>query len=302
MQYRRLGKGGPRISAIGLGTWPIGGGMGMVEEKTGIRIIRTALDHGINHIDTAQGYRSSEETVGKALRDGYRDNCFLVTKASLDFSQAGILSAIEDSLRKLRVAYVDLYLIHSWNPEYPIKESMETMARIREQGKARFIGVSNFNASQMEQADGTAQFQANQVCYNIIDRQIEAEDLPYCEGRGIGLIVHSPLAKGLLTGKYSPGDRFPEDDERYGFPRFQGERFAGYLAAAERVREVAEAKGISPVHLAVAWTLRQPAVSSVLVGAKSVEQLQDHLKAADMSFSTEELAQIDAATTAVVER
>lgn len=302
MRYRVLGKSGPRISAIGLGTWPIGGGMGVVDERTGIRVIRTALDYGINHVDTAQGYCSSEETVGKALRDGYRDRCFLVTKASFDFSEAVILKAVEDSLRKLKVDHLDLYLIHNWNPMYPIEASMETMARIRQQGKARYIGVSNFNSSQMEQAWNTAPFQANQVCYNLIDRQIEAEDIAYCERQGIGIIVHSPLAKGLLTGNTVQGYRFPQDDERSGFPRFQGERFAGYLAAAERLGEVAEAKGISLVQLAVAWTLRRPVVFSVLVSAKSVEQLDEHLKAAEVSFSDQELMQIDVATAGVVER
>jgi aryl-alcohol dehydrogenase-like predicted oxidoreductase len=240
--------------------------------------------------------------VGKALRDGYRDKCFLATKASVDFSREGIMKAIEDSLRKLQVGYVDLYLVHRWNPEYPIRESMETMARIREQGKARFIGVSNFNASQMENARQSAPFLANQVKYNIIDRQIEAEDIAYCAKRGIGIIVHSPLAKGLLTGKYRPGHEFPSEDERSDFPRFRGERFAGYLVAAERLRAVAEAKGISLVQLAVAWTLHRPEVSSVLVGAKSVDQLEEHLKAVEVSFSAEELERIDAATTSVVER
>ena len=276
--------------------------MGAMDETTGIRIIRTALDRGINHVDTAQGYRSSEETVGKALRDGYRDKCFLVTKASFDFSQDGILTAIEDSLRKLQVEYVDLYLIHNWNPRYPVDKSMGTMAGIRKQGKARFIGVSNFNTEQMQQAGGAASFQANQVCYNLIDRQIEAKDLPFCEQEGIGIIVHSPLAKGLLTGRYGPEHRFPADDERSGFPRFQGQRFSSYLAAAERLREVAAAKGISLVQLAVAWTLRQPTVSSVLVGVKSVEQLEEHLGAVEVTFSARELEQIDAATVEVVER
>jgi aryl-alcohol dehydrogenase-like predicted oxidoreductase len=274
------------------------------DEKSwsGIRIIRTALDHGINHVDTAQGYRSSEETVGRALRDGYRDRCFLVTKASLDFSPAGITRAVEDSLRKLQVEYVDLYLIHSWNPRYPIGESMETMERIREKGKARFIGVSNFNASQMEDARQSTPFLANQVKYNIIDRQIEAADIPYCSKRGIGIIVHSPLAKGLLTGKYQSGHEFPAEDERSGFPRFQGERFAGYIAAAERLTQVAEVRGISLARLAVAWTLRRPEVSSVLVGAKSVAQLEQQLEAVEVRLSAEELERIDAATVSVAER
>jgi aryl-alcohol dehydrogenase-like predicted oxidoreductase len=293
MEHRQLGKDGPRVPVLGLGTWPLGGGMGRVDERTAIAMIRTALDNGITLIDTAQAYHTSEATIGKALKDGYRERCFLATKASGDYSREGIRAAMENSLRALGVDYVDLYQIHWWDPRYPIEESMETMARLQEEGKARYIGVSNFNAKQMQQALQIARFHSNQPGYNMFDRQIEAEDIPFCEREGIGIVAHSPLAKGLLTGKYTPGHRFAADDERSGFPRFQGETFARYLAVSDQLKEVAHAKGLSLIQLAISWLLRLPAITCVLVGAKNPAQVEDHLGAVGVTFSDDELARIE---------
>ena len=150
MNYRQLGKDGADIPVIGLGAWPIGGGMGNMDDRESIDTVRTAIDSGITLLDTAQAYRTSEATLGRALKDGYRERCFLATKVSRQYSRGDIENAIENSLRNLDVDCVDLYQIHSWNPQYPIEESMETMARLQEQGKTRFIGVSNFNAAQMQ--------------------------------------------------------------------------------------------------------------------------------------------------------
>lgn len=293
MEHRQLGKDGPRVPVIGFGAWPIGGGMGQTEERTAIATVRAAIDSGITLVDTAQAYRTSEETIGRALKDGYRDRCFLATKVSRDYSRQGILSAMEESLRKLDVDHVDLYQIHGWSPQYPIAESMGAMARLQEQGKTRFIGVSNFNAARMQEALRVARFHSNQPRYNLFDRQIEAEDIPFCERAGIGILAHSPLAKGLLTGRYASGHRFPDDDERARFPRFQGETFAQYLAVAERLKEVARDKGLSLVQLAIAWLLRLPAVTCVLVGGKDPEQVREHAGAAGVKFSDDELTRIE---------
>ena len=293
MQVRKFGKNGPQVTAIGFGAWPIGGGMGRVEEKAAIDTVRAAIDQGITLIDTAQYYMTSEALIGKALKGGYRQRCFLATKVSFDYSRKGILEAMENSLKALQVDYVDLYQIHSWNPEYPIEESMETLADLQRKGKTRFIGVSNFNKNQMQQALKTAPFQSNQPVYNMIDRDIEAEDLPFCAEKGIGILAHSTLAKGLLTGKYKPGYRFPPDDERSGFTRFQGEAFIGYIRLAERLSEIAQDKGISLLQLAIAWALRLPTISSVLVGAKTPTQIADYLGAIAVRFSEEELRRID---------
>ena len=293
MQYRQLGQNGPQVPVLGLGAWPLGGGMGYVDESTAIDTIHAALDHGISLIDTAQAYRTSEGIIGKALQGGYRQRCFLATKASRDYSPAGIRAAIEDSLRALDVDAVDLYQIHGWPGDELIVAAMETMARLQAEGKARYIGVSNFSAARMQQALGVTRFHSNQPRYNLFDREIEAEDVPFCAREGIGILVHSPLAKGLLTGKYTPGYPFPADDERSRFPRFQGETFARYLAAAGQLEAVARDKGLSLVQLAVAWPLRLPAVTCVLVGAKDPGQVQEHVAAAEVTFTPGELARIE---------
>ncbi len=293
MNYRQLGKDGADIPVIGLGAWPIGGGMGNMDDRDCIDTVRTAIDSGITLLDTAQAYRTSEATLGRALKDGYRERCFLATKVSRQYSRGDIENAIENSLRNLDVDCVDLYQIHSWNPQYPIEESMETMARLQEQGKTRFIGVSNFNATQMQQAYNIAPFHSNQPRYNMFDRNIEAEDLDFCRQTGIGILAHSPLGKGLLTGKYAPGYVFSEDDERAGSPRFQGDLFARYLAVADELKSVAAEKDITMVQLAIAWLLRREEVTCVLVGAKNSDQVKEHVGAADVEFSDDELERIE---------
>jgi aryl-alcohol dehydrogenase-like predicted oxidoreductase len=295
MEYRQLGKDGPQVPVLGLGTWPIGGGMGFVDENTAIATIHAAIDSGITLLDTAQGYRTSEATIGKALKGSYRERCFLATKVSDDYSPQAIRAAMENSLRALDVDYVDLYQIHHWAPEYPIEESMEVMARLQREGKTRAIGVSNFDAGQMAQALQVAPFQANQVRYNLFDRQIEAQDVPFCEGKGIGILAHSVLAKGLLTGKYSVDHQFAADDERSGFGRFKGETFVEYLAVARRLEEIARDKGLTLIQLALAWALRLPVITCVLVGAKSPAQVGGYLGAVGATFSDGELARIEEA-------
>ena len=293
MEYRQLGKDGPQVPVLGLGAWPIGGGMGHVAEAEAIATIHAAIEHGITLIDTAQGYMTSEATLGKALKNGYRERCFIATKVSRDYSRQGIRSAMEDSLRALGVDYVDLYQIHHWDDRYPLDEMMETMARLQEEGKTRYIGVSNFDAGQMAQALEIAHFLSNQPPYNLIDRQIEAEDIPFCEREGIGILAHSPLTKGLLAGKYTVDHKFGPDDERSTSARFQGEAFAGYLAAVDRLKEIAQAKGLTMVQLALAWALRLPAVTCVLVGARNPAQVEAQLGAVGVTFSEAELARID---------
>ena len=293
MNHRQLGKDGADIPVIGLGAWPIGGGMGNMDDRDSIDTVRTAIDSGITLLDTAQAYRTSEATLGRALKDGYRERCFLATKVSRQYSRGDIENAIENSLRNLDVDYVDLYQIHSWNPQYPIEESIETMARLQEQGKTRFIGVSNFNAAQMQQAYDIAPFHSNQPRYNMFDRNIEAEDLDFCKQTGIGILAHSPLGKGLLTGKYASGHVFSEDDERAGSPRFQGDLFARYLAVADQLKSVAADKNITMVQLAIAWLLRREEVTGVLVGAKNSDQVKEHVGAADVAFSNDELVRIE---------
>ena len=293
MEFRQLGRGGPDVSAIGLGAWPFGGAMGHVEEQAAITTTRAAIDAGVTLVDTAQSYLASQGFLGKALQDGYRERCFLCTKVSNDFSPQAIYAAMEESLRMLRVDRVDLYQIHSWNPTYPIDESMEAMARLQEQGKTRYIGVSNFDAEQMAQAGQTALVNSNQPRYNLLDRRIEAEDLPYCQLHGIGNLIHSPLGQGLLTGRYRPGHQFAASDRRSQNASFQGESFEQIVAVADRLQEVAADRGLSLIQLAISWVLRQKAVSCVLVGAKSPQQFQEHLGAVGVELTEEELTRIE---------
>ena len=258
MHTRRLGKDGPEVSVLGLGGWPLGGGMGQIDERTVINIVRAAIDRGVTLIDTAEAYLASEARIGKALRHGYRERCFLATKVSYDYSQAGINAAIERSLRTLGVDYVDLYQIHTWVRRYPLEEAMTTMARLQQAGKARYIGVSNFDAEQMQRGLQSARFQSTQPIYNLFNRHIEKQDAPFCARQGIGILAYSPLAKGLLTGKYGAGHVFPPHDERHESLNFQSDRFAHQLAAIERLQEVAGDKGITLSQLAIAWALRGP--------------------------------------------
>ena len=291
---RQSGVQGPEVSVIGLGAWPIGGGMGVLDEQQSIRTVRAAIDSGITLLDTAQAYRTSEATLGRALADGYRDRCFLATKVSGDYTKAGVRAAMENSLQALGVDCVDLYQVHSWPGEsVPIEETMDEMLRLQTEGKTRWLGVSNFNAAQMAMALQVAPIVSSQPRYNMIDREIEPQDLPWCEANGVGNLAHSPLAKGLLTGKYRPGHMFRPDDERSGFERFQGDALARYCALTDKLTEVAAAKGITMVQLAIAWCLRQPAVSSVLVGAKTETQVAEHVGAAAVTFDGDELAHID---------
>jgi len=296
MNTRPLGTGGPPVPVLGFGAWPLGGGLGRIERSTAVNAVRTAIDSGITLVDTAEAYRSSEQILGEALAGGWRDRCFLATKASSDYSSAGIRRALEQSLRSLRTDHVDLYQIHGWNPAWPIESSMEEMRKLQEERKALHIGVSNFLPEHMERALRVCRFATNQVRYSILFRGVEEDGtIGFCGREGIGVIVHSPLAKGLLTGRYTRSSRFPADDERSGFPDFQGERLAGHLARAERLAGIARARGVSLVQLAIAWTLACPQVCCTLVGAKSPPQVREHVAAAEIELTPRELAAIDEA-------
>jgi len=295
IEHRHLGTDGPSVPVLGFGAWPIGGGLGRVEKSTAIATVRAAIDSGITLVDTAEGYRTSEALIGEALRAGYRDRCFLATKASRDFRPRGIRRALEASLRALRVDHVDLYQIHGWDAAVPVEQSMEEMARLKEEGKTRFVGVSNFLPQHMERARSVCPVVANQVRYSLLFREIEEGTVDYCRRHGIGILVHSPLAKGLLTGRYTPNSTFAADDERSGFADFTGERFARHLARADRLAEIAREKQLTLVQLAIAWTLRLDVVSCTLVGAKSPEQISDHGKAAGVTLSAADLERIEKA-------
>jgi aryl-alcohol dehydrogenase-like predicted oxidoreductase len=297
MEQRILGRGGPPVPVIGFGAWPIGGGMGAVDEAEAVRTVHHALDHGVTLIDTAEAYRSSEETLGKALHSwsGTRERIFLATKVrGTDLSREHIERAIGESLRQLRTDYVDLLQAHSWDAGHPIEETMRAFEELTRSGKVRFAGVSNFTVAQMEAARAVSAVQSLQPAYSLLARGAEAEILPYCLAQGIGVLAHSPLAKGLLTGKYTLQTVFPADDERSRMPRFAGEEGRRNLEAAGRLRAWAEARGHTLVEMAIAWVLSNPAVTVCLCGAKTPQQVDDHVRAASWKLSAADRAEIDA--------
>lgn len=292
MRSKKLGKYGPEVPVICLGAWPLGGGMGELSEKQVITTVHASLDCGITFIDTAEGYRSSESVLGKALV-GKRDKVFLATKLSGDHSLAHMNRAIENSLRALQTDYIDLYQLHGPRPETPIEQTIGGLLKLKEQGKIRYIGVSNFSKEQHAQALQFSHVDSSQPMYSLFVRTAGEDVLPFCLEHSIGVIVHSPLAKGLLTGKYTPDTKFPQDDERSWMAAFQGERFSSALTVAEKLKVWAEAKGHTMVHLAIAWTLANPAVTSCIVGAKTPEQVIHNAEAANWILTPDELLEID---------
>jgi aryl-alcohol dehydrogenase-like predicted oxidoreductase len=294
MKTRPLGKDGPPVSILGFGAWPIGGGMGAVDEAAAIATVRAAIDHGLTFLDTAQAYRGSEALIGRALRDGYGARCFLASKVSGDYAPAAIIRACENSLRALGVDHLDLYQLHSWREDQAVEDSLATMLALRDGGKIRFIGVSNYTVPRLERALRAAPIASVQNRHNALDAEAESTVLPFCARAGVGFLSHSPLAKGLLAGAYTPATVFAPDDERSTFRRFRGAEFTAYLASIDELKAVARNKGVTLVQLALAWLMRLPAVTSVLVGAKSPAQIAGQAAAAEITFTAGETARIAA--------
>jgi aryl-alcohol dehydrogenase-like predicted oxidoreductase len=291
MQQRQLGHDGPRVPVIGFGAWPIGGGMGSIDERQAIATLHHALDRGVTLIDTAEAYRTSEEVIGRALAawSGPRDRVFVATKVrSDDLSPGHIREAVERSLRSLGVETIDLVQAHGWDPHHPIEATMDAFQSLVDSGKVRYVGVSNFDVPQMQAAWNRHPFQSLQPRYNLLDRDIEASILPYCERQQIGVLAHSPLAKGLLTMRYLPGHVFPADDERSQMPRFQGDEFRRLAERARGLDAWARERGHTLLELAIAWVLSHPAVTVCLCGAKSPEQVDDHIRAAEWRLTEDE--------------
>jgi aryl-alcohol dehydrogenase-like predicted oxidoreductase len=276
-----------RVSRVALGTWAIGGWMwGGSDEAESISTIRAALDHGINLIDTAPvyGFGRAEEIVGKALAEGrLRSRVVIATKVGLEWdsgtvfrnaSRPRILREVEDSLRRLRTDYIDVYQVHWPDPLVRIEETAEAMQTLFVQGKIRAIGVSNFSVRQMESFRQVAPLHVLQSPYNLFERGIEADLLPYCRTRKIATFGYGALCRGLLSGRMQPDTRFVGDDLRRTDPKFRDPRFAEYLAAVRRLDRLARGSfDRRVIHLAIRWMLDQ-GVTTALWGARHPEQLQ----------------------------
>jgi len=275
------------VSRIGLGTWAIGGTeWGEVSDGDAIATCLAIFDHGINLIDTAPiyGYGRAEELVGRAMRQhGRRESFYIATKAGLEWNERGVFAnsdparlrkEFEGSLRRLDTEYVDLYQIHWPDTTIPMERAAETLLGLYEEGKIRAIGVSNFSAAQMDAFWSVAPLHSNQPPYNLFERAIDDEVLPYCREHGIAVLTYSSLCRSLLAGRLTLETKFPDGDVRHEDPKFQPPRFAQYLNAVGQLRDFArERYGKSVLELAVRWVLDRPGVSAALWGAKRPEQL-----------------------------
>ena len=313
MQTVKFGKTGMEITPIGFGAWAIGGGgwaaaWGPQDDDEAVGAIWRAVELGVNWVDTAAvyGLGHSEELVAQALKsvpDSERPYVF--TKCSLVWDGEGDISNVlekdsvkrecEESLRRLQTDVIDLYQIHWPRPDEYIEEGWEAMAELKDEGKVRHIGVSNFDVSQMERIGEIAPVETLQPPYNMLNRGVEEEILPYCGENDIGVIVYSPMRSGLLTGKMTPERvaNLPSDDWRRNAQDFQEPRLSRNLELVELLEEIGADHGLSPGEVAIAWTLRQPAVTAAIVGGRRPDQVDGIIGAAELRLSEDELDRIE---------
>jgi len=314
LETRPLGKTDMRITPIGFGAWAIGGadwkfGWGAQDDERSVAAIHRALERGINWIDTAAayGFGHSEDVVARALA-GMHDRPYVFTKCGLvpsgegdggtreDISRESIRRECEASLRRLRVEAIDLYQIH-WPTDRleDIAEGWAAMAQLVRDGKVRYVGVSNFNIEELERAAGIRAVDTLQPPYSLVKRDAETELFPYCREHEIGVIVYSPMQSGLLSGAMTKerAATLPANDWRSRAPEFKDPRLSQNLALVERLRTVGARHGKSPGEVAIAWTLRDPVVSGAIVGARSPEQIDGIMGAADFRLDAAEVAALE---------
>jgi aryl-alcohol dehydrogenase-like predicted oxidoreductase len=315
MEYRQLGRSGLRVSALSLGTMSFGdrgpdAPVGMTDATGAARQIDLCLEAGINLIDTADVYSSgvSEEILGKVLR-GRRDRLVLATKARFPMgdgpndaglSRHHLIEACEASLRRLQTDHIDLYQVHQWDGQTPLEETLDTLDTLVRQGKVRYIGCSNYSGWQVMKALGISElrgvqrFVSQQIHYTLQAREAEYELIPVSLDQGLGILVWSPLAGGLLSGKYRRDQQGPEGARHFGGwdepPIYDSERLYDIV---DVLVEVADGHGVSPAQVALAWLLGRPGVSSVVIGARTDEQLADNLAAGELELGEDERARLD---------
>jgi aryl-alcohol dehydrogenase-like predicted oxidoreductase len=309
MQTRQLGKTNMEITPIGLGAWAIGGswsgGWGPQDDDESVKTVHRALELGINWVDTAPvyGLGHSEEVVGRAIKESnYKPYVF--TKCSLvwndkgevvnNLSSASLQSECEASLKRLGVETIDLYQVHWPNPDRDIEEGWSTLAKLKQEGKIRAIGVSNFSVEQMKRAQKIAPIDTLQPPYSLLRRDVENEILPFCSQNNIGVIVYSPMASGLLTGTMSKEriEGLADDDWRKHASEFQGSKLASNLALQNLLTEIGYPHNVSAGVVAVAWTLHNPAVTAAIVGSRHPAQIEDIIMAGEFRLSDSEMGQI----------
>ncbi|GFN33927.1 aldo/keto reductase family protein [Paenibacillus xylaniclasticus] len=309
MKYRKLGGTGLKVSEISLGSWMTYGGY--VEREKAVNSIKTAYELGINFFDTANMYErgAAEELMGKALKAYPRESYVLATKVfwpmgdgpnDRGLSRKHVMEQAHASLKRLGHDYVDIYYCHRHDPETPIYETLRAIDDLVRQGKVLYVGVSEWQASQMAEALGVAdrylldRIVVNQPIYNMFERYIEKEIIPFSERSGIGQVVFSPLAQGLLTGKYSSAENFPSDSRAAKIDWVRNGITEEKIAKVRQLEGVVAELGITVGNLALAWILRQPNVASALVGASRPEQVIENAKASGIELSEEVLTRIEA--------
>jgi aryl-alcohol dehydrogenase-like predicted oxidoreductase len=307
-----LGSTGMEITRVGFGAWAIGGGgwefgWGPQQEGESVAAIHRALELGVNWIDTAAayGFGHSEQMVGRAL-EGLDERPYVFTKCSLlddgtrrvrhSLKRDSVLREAEASLKRLGLDAIDLYQIHWPDPEEDIEEGWSALAELKEQGLVRHIGVSNFDVAQMRRIQSIAPVETLQPLYSLIDRGVEDEILPFTEREGIGVIAYSPMGSGLLTGAMTREriGQMPADDWRARDPRFNEPQLSRNLALAARLRVVAGRHGVTPGAVAVAWTLRNPAVDGAITGFRRPAQVDPVVAGANLELTAEDMNEIEA--------
>ena len=312
MKKRKLGLSDLEITPLGFGSWAAGGpwqfGWSQQDDGDSVAAIHRALELGVNWIDTAAvyGLGHSEEVVARALQEWKGERPYVFTKCGMVWDESkkvdyslkpdSIRRECEASLRRLKVEVIDLYQMH-W-PADDLNETLEgweEMARLQKAGKVRWIGVSNFSREELEKASAIAPITSLQPPYSLIKREIESDVLPFCRDKDIGVIVYSPMASGLLTGRMTRerAAALPEDDWRKKNPEFKDPKLAQNLEIVDRLKTVAEKHGRSPGEIALAWTLRDPVVTGAIVGARNAGQVDGVFKAGEVELSDEEVALIE---------
>lgn len=312
MQTKQLGNSELHITPIGFGAWAIGGGgwafgWGAQDDQESIEAIARALDLGVNWIDTAAiyGLGHSEEVVAKALK-GRSSRPYIFTKCSMIWDEKreigrslkadSVRREVEASLRRLDIETIDLYQIHWPNPESEIEEGWTTLSKLKDEGKVRYIGVSNFNVEQLKRIQEIAPVTSLQPPYSLVKPDVENDILPFCQENNIGVIVYSPMQSGLLTGKMTPEwvANLPDDDWRKNSSEFQEPRLSRNLKLVEVLQHIGKQYDRSPGEVAIAWTLNNPAVTAAIVGARNPKQVEGIIGAGEFRLNQQELDQIGA--------
>ncbi|MEH6981656.1 aldo/keto reductase, partial [Priestia megaterium] len=301
----QIGKSELYVNPIGLGTNAVGGHnlYPNLNEEVGKDLVHKALDNGINLLDTAfiYGPKRSEELIGEVLKErGNREEAVIATKGAhkivgdevlLDNSPAFLKQSVEDSLKRLQTDYIDLYYIHFPDKNTPKDEAVGALKELKDEGKVRSIGVSNFSLDQLKEANKDGYVDVVQGQYNLIQREAENDILPYTAANRISFIPYFPLAAGLLAGKYDKNTKF--NDLREDMPHFIGEAFQQNLEKVERLRQISSAKGVEVAHLVLAWYLTRDSIDVLIPGAKRADQVLDNLKTLDVQLTSSEIKDID---------